>query len=111
MILLYAVKYNNEESIIIKRENMVKESLTSTITEVVKEQIGNHKYYPLLLSLFLFIFISNILGMVPYSFTPTSHLIVTIGFSLPIMIGVTIIGFQNYNKQFFAIFLPVNTPN
>jgi F-type H+-transporting ATPase subunit a len=88
----------------------VKESLLSTVIETVKDQLGSHKYYPLLLTLFLFILISNFLGMVPYSFTPTSHLIVTVGLSFPIMLGVTIIGLKNYKSEFFALFLPAGTP-
>jgi len=113
IIFIFFVKLNSAEGIIISRENIVKESLFATVTETVKEQLGvgeNGKYLPLLLSLFMFILISNFLGMVPYSFTPTSHLIVTIGFSLPIMIGVTIIGLKNYKSEFFALFLPAGTP-
>ena len=109
-VLVFFVRYNGEEQVIIGRTNLVKESLTATIIEAVKEQLGEHKYYPLLFSLFIFILISNILGMVPYSFTPTSHLIVTIGLSFPIMVGVTIIGVQKYRGQFFALFLPAGTP-
>eukprot|EP00834_Sanchytrium_tribonematis_P002316 NODE_69_length_24986_cov_0.236670.p1 type:complete len:142 gc:universal NODE_69_length_24986_cov_0.236670:966-541(-) len=110
IVFTFFVRFFAEENIIAERSSIIKESLTSTITEVVKEQIGNHKYFPFLLSLFFFILISNLLGMIPYSFTPTSHIIITLGFSFPIMIGVTIIGLQNYKSKFFALFLPVNTP-
>lgn len=113
-IFLFFVKYNypseRESYLVLNRSNIVKESLLSTVIETVKDQLGSHKYYPLLLTLFLFILISNFLGMVPYSFTPTSHLIVTVGLSFPIMLGVTIIGLKNYKSEFFALFLPAGTP-
>eukprot|EP00835_Amoeboradix_gromovi_P001171 NODE_48_length_27236_cov_0.507573.p3 type:complete len:142 gc:universal NODE_48_length_27236_cov_0.507573:10533-10108(-) len=110
IFLIFFVRYNAEEQIIIGRSNIVKESLLSTILEAVREQLGKQSYFPFLFSLFIFILISNILGMVPYSFTPTSHLIVTVGFSFPIMVGVTIIGLRNYHSKFFALFLPAGTP-
>lgn len=110
VVLVFFVRYNGEEDIIIGRSNIIKESLFATIVEAVKEQLGKYTYLPFLFSLFMFILISNILGMIPYSFTPTSHLIVTVGFSFPIMVGVTIIGFRNYQLKFFALFLPAGTP-
>ena len=113
-IFIFFVKFNSSENLLIGRVNIVKESLLSTVIEIVKDQLGSHpssfRYYPLLLTLFLFILISNFLGMVPYSFTPTSHLVVTVGLSFPIMLGVTIIGLKNYKSEFFALFLPAGTP-
>jgi F-type H+-transporting ATPase subunit a len=79
---------------------------------MVRDQLGsqNLNYFPLIISLFTFIFLANILGMIPYSFTPTSHIIVTIGFSIAIMIGVTIIGCSRYKTEFFSLFVPSGTP-
>ena len=53
---------------------------------------GRSEWLPIMLTLFVFIILSNIFGMIPYSFTPTSHLIITIYLSISIMIAVTIIG-------------------
>ena len=104
------LKYSSQESLLPSSHFIPKESLLGTIIDVTKEQLGGFKYFPLLLSLFFFILISNLLGMIPYSFTPTSHLVVTIGFSFPILLGVTIIGVSKYQSKFFSLFLPVNTP-
>ena len=71
---------------------------------------GRSEWLPFLLALFIFIFLSNIFGMVPYSFTPTSHLIITLYLSISIMIGVTIIGLMYNNIRFFNLFLPEGTP-
>lgn len=56
------------------------------------------------------ILLSNVFGMIPYSFTPTSHLIITIYMSVSIMIGVTIIGLLRNKIRFFNLFLPQGTP-
>ena len=71
---------------------------------------GRSELLPLMLSLFIFILLSNIFGMIPYSFTPTSHLIITLYMSISIMIAVTIIGLIYNNIRFFNLFLPEGTP-
>lgn len=71
---------------------------------------GRSEWLPLMLALFIFIFLSNIFGMIPYSFTPTSHLIITLYMSISIMIAVTIIGLIHNNIRFFNLFLPGGTP-
>lgn len=110
LVFILFVKYSSLESFIPSSHFFFKDSLLGTILDVSKEQIGGFKYFPFLLSLFFFILFSNLLGMIPYSFTPTSHLVVTIGFSFPILLGVTIIGVSKYKSHFFSLFLPVNTP-
>jgi len=96
------------------RWSIALETLIISILGMVKDQLGNSKenlfYFPFILSLFTFILLSNILGMIPYSFTPTTHIIVTIGFSIAIMVGVTIIGFEKYKTEFFSLFVPSGTP-
>jgi F-type H+-transporting ATPase subunit a len=62
------------------------------------------------LTLLIFILFNNLVGMVPYSFTPTSHLVLTLSFSIAIIIGVTIIGFRIHKLAFFSILVPTGTP-
>ena len=109
-LILILVRYSMEENIIINKGNLIKESLLTTILAMVKENLGEFKYYPLLLSLFLYILVANMIGMVTYSFSPMAQIIVTIGFSMPIMIGITIIGISKHGSKFFALFLPTGTP-
>ena len=52
------------------------------------------KYFPFVLTLFVFILFCNLLGLVPYAFTPTSHIIVTFAFAAMVWITVTVIGFS-----------------
>jgi F-type H+-transporting ATPase subunit a len=79
---------------------------------LVKEQIGEKgkPFFPLIATIFSFILIINLIGMIPYSFTVTSHLVVTFGLSFSIWIGVTIVGFQNHGLHFFSFLLPPGAP-
>ena len=70
---------------------------------------SNEKFFPIIVVIFNFIFLSNIIGLVPYSFTVTSHLIITFTLSFTVFIGINIITFKKYNIQTFSLFLPSNT--
>lgn len=67
---------DNAGSIIGNKGILIKESLYDTVNKIVKDQIGieNQIYLPYLYSLFLLILTSNMIGLVPYNFTSTSHL-------------------------------------
>ena len=82
------------------------------VTSLVREQIGpkGTKYFPVIFTLFTFILFSNLIGMVPYSFTTTSHFVVTFTLSFVIFIAVTIIGFQIHGLHFFSFLLPPGAP-
>jgi F-type H+-transporting ATPase subunit a len=67
-------------------------------------------FFPLISSLFIYILINNLVGMVPYSFAPTSHFILTFSISFTIVIGATIGGFQNHALKFFSILVPSGCP-
>lgn len=92
----------------INRWTQIIEGLYIKIEEIGKEMIPGvyRKYIPLTINLFLFILVNNIIGLVPYSFTTTSHIILTITMSLTIMIGVTTIGFFKHKFKFFTLFVP-----
>lgn len=68
------------------------------------------KYIPFMFSLFLFILTCNLLGMIPYTFTVTSHIMVTFVMGATVFVGVTIIGFARHGLHFFSYFLPQGTP-
>jgi ATP synthase subunit 6 len=86
--------------------------LFNYVTGIVKESITIKKYSFVLLFyvVFLFIFLSNILGMIPYSMTITSHLILTLYFSLAFFIGNNLIGICYHKEKFFVLFLPEGVP-
>lgn len=67
---------------------------------------SNEKYIPLIINIFLFILLNNLIGLIPYSFTTTSHIAITLTLSLSIIIGVTFIGFKKHSIGFFNLFIP-----
>nr|YP_010620093.1 ATP synthase F1 subunit 6 [Pterosiphonia complanata]WAX04106.1 ATP synthase F1 subunit 6 [Pterosiphonia complanata] len=67
-------------------------------------------YFPFIFTLHLFLLFSNLLGMIPYSFTVTSHITFTFGLSLALFIGINIIGLKTHGLNFFSLFLPRNVP-
>ena len=77
---------------------------------MVREQIGKEIYLPFIYSLFFFILISNLTGNVPYSFTLGTSVIVSIGLSFTIWLGVTILALSIHRVKFFSYFVPSGTP-
>jgi F-type H+-transporting ATPase subunit a len=67
-------------------------------------------YFPFFLYLFIFICINNLIGILPYSFTTTSHLSVTFTLSFIVWYACVIIGFQENGLRFFSVFLPRGIP-
>jgi F-type H+-transporting ATPase subunit a len=89
------------------------ESLYATIHSIVINQINPNKgqiYFPFIYTLFIFILINNLIGMVPYSFASTSHFILTFALSFTIVLGATILGFQKHGLKFFSLLVPSGCP-
>jgi F-type H+-transporting ATPase subunit a len=88
------------------------ESIYGFTNNLVKEQIGEEgrQYAPFIFSTFLFLLATNLIGMIPYSFTATSHLICTFGLSFSLFIGITIIGFKSHGLHFFSFLYPAGAP-
>ena len=82
------------------------------IAGLIRDTIGadGRKYFPFVFSVFMFVLFGNLLGMTPYSFTFTSHIVVTFALAFFIFIGVTILGFVKHGLHFFSFFLPPGTP-
>jgi F-type H+-transporting ATPase subunit a len=82
------------------------------IANMIRTNVGSEgrSYFPFIFCLFYFILIGNMLGMLPYSFTFTSHLVVTLGMALVVFFGTTVIGFIKHGTGFFGFFLPHGTP-
>lgn len=82
------------------------------VAGMVRDNVGNagKKYFPFVLTLFVFILFCNLLGLVPYAFTPTSHIIVTFAMAAVVFIGVTIIGFIRHGAHFLSLFVPKGVP-
>jgi len=70
---------------------------------------GN-KFFPIIFTIFVFIFSCNLLGMIPYTFTVTSHIIFTFCLGMSIFIGINILGIKKHGLHFFSLFLPPGAP-
>ncbi len=68
------------------------------------------KFFPLVFSLFMFILVSNVIGIIPYTFTVSSHIIVTATLALLVFFTVLIYGFYKNGLKFFKIFVPPGIP-
>ncbi len=82
------------------------------IANMLKENVGDagKKYFPFVFSIFLLVLGCNLVGMLPYSFTVTSHIIVTFALALLAFIIVNIIGFAKHGLHYFHLFIPPGVP-
>jgi len=82
------------------------------VVDIVKQQSGAKglKYLPLFFAIFLIILFSNLIGLLPFAFTPTSHLIFTLTLAFSCNLGLAIIGFAENGRQFLQLFVPKGGP-
>ncbi|MRG71257.1 F0F1 ATP synthase subunit A [Alphaproteobacteria bacterium HT1-32] len=82
------------------------------VANLIRDTVGTEgaKYFPFIFSLFMFILFGNLLGMMPYSFTFTSHIAVTFAMALVVFVGVTVIAVAKHGLHFFSFFMPPGVP-
>ena len=82
------------------------------IANLVRDTVGpeGRAYFPFIFTVFMFVLFGNMWGMIPYSFTFTSHIIVTFAMALVIFIGVTLIAIAKHKMHFFSSFMPPGVP-
>jgi len=85
----------------------ISETSIQLISDIIKTD--KEKYVPVIYIIFNFILFSNLIGLIPYTFTTTSHIIVTFTLSFSVFIGITLIIFQKYKMMAFSLFLPKNS--
>jgi F-type H+-transporting ATPase subunit a len=112
LFLIIGIHYmgNNEIKLLPNKWSIGLESIFASVNAMVREQLGKEIYLPFIYSLFFFILIANLTGNVPYSYTVTTSIIVTIGLSFTILTGVTILGLYIHKLHFFSFFVPSGTP-
>lgn len=105
-------KKDNSFAIVPNRWQSIIELIYSLILSLVVDNIRGKEgqyFFPLVFSVFVLLLSLNVIGLVPYSFTVTSHLIVTLAFSLAIFIGINIVCVRKHGLKFFCLFLPAGT--
>ena len=106
-------KYSQEKTLLVTttRLQLVQEYIFNFVKGFYLENVGkNSKYFIYVLFLFLLIVFSNLFGMIPFSFTVTSQIIITFSASLMGFIAINIIGFRKHGLVFFSMFLPSGVP-
>ena len=113
IILTYSLLASNNNKIIPNNWSISQESLYATVHGIVVSQINPTKgqiYFPFIYTLFVFILVNNLVGLVPYSFATTSHFILTFSISFTVVLGATFLGFQRHGLKFFSLFVPSGCP-
>ena len=112
IICLFLYFSTKERKIIPGKLQLISELLFNFIAKMISDTAGSKAkpYFPFIFSLFVFVLICNMVGMLPYSFTVTSHIIVTLIMALFIFFAVTVIGFLNHGFKYLSIFVPSGVP-
>jgi F-type H+-transporting ATPase subunit a len=99
-------------AIVPSRSQSVAELLYGFIYNMVEEVTGHDgvKYFPYVMTLFLFVLFSNLLGLLPMAFTTTSHVAVTVVLALMVFLGVTVLGFARKGVGFLGMFWVSSAP-
>jgi F-type H+-transporting ATPase subunit a len=120
LFMLMAVLVIMALMLIPTRQRALVPDRTQSMAEISYEFVANTiqstagkegmKFFPLVFSLFMFILIVNLLGLLPYGFTVTSHIIVTVALALLVFVTVLVYGFWKNGLRFFKLFVPSGIP-
>lgn len=82
------------------------------IANMLKDNVGSEgrPYFPFVFTIFMFVLVGNIWGLMPYSFTFTSHIAVTFAMAFFVFVGVTLIAIAKHKMHFFSFFMPPGVP-
>ena len=112
VITLFLTFSVNTRSIVPSRLQLLSELSYNFIVQLLKDTVGTEgrKYFPFVFTIFMFVLIGNMVGMIPYSFTFTSHIIVTFALAAIVFIGVTVLSFVKHGLRFFSFFVIPGLP-
>ena len=112
LITLFTLYAMRRRALVPTRMQSVAELSYEFVANMVRDNVGTDgmKYFPFIFTLFMFVLALNMLGMLPYSFTVTSHIIVTFALAAFVFLGVTAIGFIKHGVKFLKFFVPSGVP-
>lgn len=101
-----------QKAVVPNRMQAFAEMMYGFVANMIRENIGTkgRQYFPLIFTLFVVVLLGNMLGMLPYSFTYTSHILVTAALAFFIFVIVLLIGFYKHGFHFFSLFVPPGVP-
>ncbi len=111
-ILLLLFLATKKKSLIPSKIQLVGEMSYAFVAKMISDTAGTNAkpFFPFIFTLFMFVLFCNMVGMLPYSFTVTSHIIVTFVLAAAIFIGVTVIGFIKHGIKYLELFVPKGVP-
>ena len=108
----FLVLTTSNRGLVPSRMQSVSEMAYEFVANMLRDAAGSHgmKFFPLVFSLFMFVLVANLLGMFPYFFTITSHIIVTFALAMLVILTVVVYGFMQHGLGFLKLFVPSGVP-
>ncbi len=112
VIALITIVATASRSVVPGRMQSLAEIFYEFIADTVHQATGDggKRFMPLVFSLFMFVLVLNLFGMIPYAFAVTSHLIITFGLAALVISTVVIFGVMKHGTHFFGLFVPSGVP-
>ena len=100
------------KALVPSKMQLIAEMSYTFVAKMINDTAGSSakSFFPFIFTLFMFVLFANMVGMLPYSFTITSHIIVTFVLAAIVFIGVTIIGFAKHGIKYLELFVPRGVP-
>lgn len=100
------------KALVPSKMQLIAEMSYTFVAKMINDTAGSSakSFFPFIFTLFMFVLFANMVGMLPYSFTITSHIIVTFVLAAIVFIGVTIIGFAKHGIKYLELFVPKGVP-
>ena len=111
--ILLALYFGTKKKLLIPSKiQLVSEMSYTFVAKMINDTAGSNAkpFFPFIFTIFMFVLFCNMVGMLPYSFTVTSHIIVTFALAAIIFVGVTIIGFIKHGIKYLELFVPKGVP-
>ena len=112
LILFLLFLGTKKKSLVPSKIQLVTEMSYTFVAKMINDTAGSNAkaFFPFIFTLFMFVLFANMVGMLPYSFTVTSHIIVTFVLAAIVFIGVTILGFAKHGLKYLELFVPKGVP-
>jgi F-type H+-transporting ATPase subunit a len=112
LIGAYLIMSTQKRAMVPNRLQLVSEMLYEFVANMVSDSAGKAgmKFFPFVFSLFMFVLVANLFGMIPFFFTVTSHIIVTFALAMLVFIVVVVYGFWKNGFGFLRLFVPSGVP-
>jgi len=112
LILILLFVGTKKNLLVPSKMQLISEMSYTFVAKMISDTAGSNAkpFFPFIFTLFMFVLFCNMIGMLPYSFTVTSHIIVTFVLAAIVFVGVTIIGFVKHGIKYLELFVPKGVP-